>query len=202
MATGLIHSACCVQGSSTLQPVSEPHSSLWLHNIPRVDRPHFLPVICWRTLWRFPHLAVVHTATVTMGVQVSLLCARFLWVNTEAQKLLSHMVILYFTVRGTARLFPRWLPHFTSHQPCTRVPTPPLQPFFLFCLFLTVTAIAGARWHLTVLLICVFLMAKDIEHLFMHLLAIDWPSVCLLWRHVYSSLLPIFNWVVHFFIQL
>ena len=35
-------------------------------------------------------------------------------------------------------------------------------------------------------------MARDVEHLFMCLLA----TLCLLWRSVYSGPLPIFKWVV------
>ena len=37
-----------------------------------------------------------------------------------------------------------------------------------------------------------FHFPTDIEHLF----SAYWPFVCLLWRKVYSNLLPFFNWVV------
>ena len=48
----------------------------------------------------------------------------------------------------------------------------------------------GVRWSLTVALICVSLVTRDIEHPFFTV------YLCLLSRVIYSHPLPIFNWII------
>ena len=47
----------------------------------------------------------------------------------------------------------------------------------------------GVKWYLMVVLICVSLIIRDVEHCF----KCYWPSVYLPWRDVYLGLLPIFQ---------
>ena len=58
-------------------------------------------------------------------------------------------------------------------QQCTKVPFF-LYPYqYLFCFFIFIIPIVmGVRWKFIVVLICIFLMVSDVEHLFVYLLAI------------------------------
>ena len=154
------------------------------------------PFIYWSNLGCFHVLAIINHVSMNIGVQVSFQMSVFVFFRYIARSGIaeSYGSFIFSFFEELPYCFPQWLHQFTFALIVYTwvLFSLHLSKFLLFVVFLMTAILAGVRWSH-----CGFdlhFSDSDINHLF-----ICRQSVCLLWKYVYSGLLPIFDWVVCLF---